>query len=149
MALSVSVSSVKAKCRITVSDFDTEISNLISEQLPAIEFSVLAAHIADTGNAGLQSTLNLGAAEIIAGEFLAQAFREPGSCEWLSFGDVTLASRPPGHLARDIADPYGLKAQGWERLRPYLKPSVAHALATRPNVRIAKKRLTDEESERW
>jgi hypothetical protein len=147
MALSVTLSVVKAKCRISVTDFDTEITNLIGEQLPPIEFSILAEHVADTGNVDLQKTLNLGAAEIIAGEFLAQSFREPGAAEELVIGDVTFGSR----LARaaTISDPFGLKAQGWARLAPYLKPTLTSQRATRTSLRSPSSAFEEEEAGRW
>lgn len=147
MALSVSVATVKAKCRISVSTFDTEISNLIDEQLPVIEFAVLDEHIADTGNTNLQKTLNLGAAEVIAGEFIAQAMREPGGTETLILGELTIGSRVrPGAI---VSDAYGLKAQGWLRLSPYLKPLPASNKATQSVARASEPALSDEEVSGW
>jgi hypothetical protein len=121
MSLSVSVSTVKRKCRITVSDFDTEIQDTINEQLPAIEFSLDETFVADVGNAGLQATLNLGAAEVISGEFLAQLFRDPGSSEEIDFFDIRFGRRNEQFADAKIIDPFGLKAQGWLRLSPFLK----------------------------
>jgi hypothetical protein len=129
MALSVSVAAVRAKCRILDTEFDTEIQDLIDEQLPVIEYAVLAEHIANTGDTGLQATLNLGATEIIAGEFLAQTFREPGVAEEIQVGELTIGNRlPPRAL---VIDPYMLKEQGWKRLSPYLKPRSASERASR------------------
>jgi hypothetical protein len=147
MALSVTLSTVKAKCRITVSDFDTEITNLIDEQLPVIEFAVLAAHIADTGNTNLQNTLNLGAAEVIAGEFLAQTYREPGAWEYMVAGEVEFGTRLP--RGSYVDDPFRLKIQGWARLAPYLKPHLASEKATTTSVRAKTSALDDEETRRW
>ncbi|MDQ2985706.1 MAG: hypothetical protein M3R13_03155 [Armatimonadota bacterium] len=129
MALSVSVATVRAKCRIFDSEFDTEIDALIDEQLPVIEFAILAEHIANTGDTGLQATLNLGAAEVIAGEFLAQSFREPGVAELIQIGELEIGDRLPPRAP--IIDPYLLKEQGWQRLAPYLKPHSASEKATR------------------
>ena len=120
MALNVTVAAVRAKCRILDTEFDTEIEDLIDEQLPVIEYAVLAEHVADTGDTGLQATLNLGATEIIAGEFLAQTFREPGVAEELQVGELTIGSRLPPRAT--IIDPYMLKEQGLNRLSPYMKP---------------------------
>ncbi len=146
MSLTVTRATVKRKCRISITDFDSEIDDLISEQLPAIEFSVLPNHIADTGNSGLQATLNLGAAEVIAGEFMAQAYREPGAGEELRFLDMTIGQRPPYQVLISIADPFGIKKQGWARLAPYLKPVVASYVATRIGIRSKEKKLTENES---
>lgn len=145
MSLTVTRATVKRKCRLSVTDFDTEIDDMISEQLPVVEFAVLAAHIADTGNSGLQSTLNLGAAEVIAGEFLAQAYREPGACEELKFLDLTIGQRPPDQVLISIADPFGLKKQGWARLAPYLKPVVASYVATKIGIKAQPKKLSEDE----
>lgn len=129
MALTITVAAVRAKCRIVDTEFDTEIDALIDEQLPVIEYSILAEHIANTGDTGLQATLNLGATEIIAGEFLAQTFREPGVAEEIQVGELTIGNRlPPRAL---VIDPYMLKEQGLERLSPYLKPHSASERASR------------------
>ena len=120
MALTVTVATVRSKCRILDTELDTEIEDLIDEQLPAIEYAVLAEHIANTGDTGLQATLSLGAAEIIAGEFLAQTFREQGVAEELQVGELTIGNRLPPRAT--IIDPYMLKEQGWKRISPYLKP---------------------------
>lgn len=129
MALTVTVATVRAKCRILDPEFDTEIGDLIDEQLPVIEYSILAEHIANTGDTGLQATLNLGATEVIAGEFLAQTFREPGVAEEIQVGELTIGNRlPPRAL---IVDPYMLKEQGWRRLSPYIKPHSASERASR------------------
>jgi hypothetical protein len=124
MALSVSRDTIKRKCRILGSDFDDEIDATIDEQLPVIEYAILPNHIADSE---LEETLNLGAAEVIAGEFLAQLLREYGATERLDFGDFSIGPR----TASDPADPFGLKRQGWERLSPFLKPFIANQLATK------------------
>jgi hypothetical protein len=129
MALTVTVATVRAKCRILDTEFDSEIEDLIEEQLPVIEFSVLAEHIGDTGNSGLQATLNLGAAEIIAGEFLAQTFREPGVAELIQVGELEIGDRLPPRAP--IIDPYLLKEQGWRRIAPYLKPHSASERASK------------------
>lgn len=107
---------VKDKAGISVSTYDSKISSLITDWVAAIEFAIEPTYIADTGNSGLQATLNLGATELIAGEFLAQLAREPGGSDGLFFGWLEL--RPS---YRDLADPFGLKAQGSNRLEPYLK----------------------------
>src|SRR5688500_4505627 len=123
MALNVTVVAVRAKCRVLNTEFDTEIEDLIDEQLPVIEYSVLTEHIDNSVDTGLQATLHLAATEIIAGEFLAQSFREPGVAEEIQVGELTIGNRlPPRAL---IIDPYMLKEQGWKRLSPYLKPHSA------------------------
>lgn len=128
MALSVSKETIKRKCRILNNEFDEEIEETIAEQLPVIEYAILPVHLADLA---LENTLNLGAAEVIAGEFLAQLWREPGSWERIDFGDFSIGSRD----VSDIADPFGLKKQGYWRLAPFMKPSAPHKRATRTSVK--------------
>jgi hypothetical protein len=77
----------------------------------------------------LQATLNLAATEIIAGEFLAQAFREPGVAEEIQVGELTIGNRLPPRTF--IIDPYMLKEQGSKRLSPYMKPHSASERASR------------------
>ncbi len=141
MALSVSRATIKRKCRITGTDFDDEIDDTIDEQLPVIEFAILQVHVADSQ---LENTLNLGAAEVIAGEFLAQLWREPGATEKLEFGDFAVGPR----VAEDPADPYGLKKQGWARLSPFLKPTSAHQHSTRSSIRASEPRLQEGDVEK-
>lgn len=149
MGLSVTKEQVKQKCRIGVTDFDDEIDDLIDEQLPVLAFAILESHLEDVSNAGLQATLNLGALEVIAGEFLAQAHREPGASESFWFADVTVSSRPPDVFRVSISDPFGLKAQGWARLSSYLKPAVRHFMGTRTDIRYKEVRLDEDEVGRW
>lgn len=116
MAIEVTLEAVKAKCRILDDEYDDEILALIEEQVPAIEFAILPEHLSSLFVA---STLDLGATEIVAGEFLAQSFREPGVAEEIQVGELRIGDRlPPG---AKIDDPYMLKEQGWKRLSPYLK----------------------------
>lgn len=148
MSIQVTKAMVKSKCRIIVSDFDTEIETLIEEQLPVIEFAILEHHLNDTSNVGLQATLTLGATEIISGEFLAQSFREPGASETLVFGDLVIGARPGSSFSVSIADPFGLKSQGWQRLTPYLKPQLKSDEATSTAI-FSPKRKFDDEVARW
>ena len=108
---------MKEKCQIAGTDLDSTIDNLITEQLPVIEFLIRESALEDTGNAGLQDTLSLGATEIVCGELLAQLLREAGAADTMEFG--TLVVRP--HLGRCPSDPFALRALGMRRLRPFLK----------------------------
>lgn len=134
MGLSVSREAVKRKCRLEGTDYDLAIDSLISEQVPVIEYAILGEHLENLGDSGLQATLNLGATEIIAGEFLAELVREPGAYEEMEFADFRIGSWFV-FQSGVINDPFLLKQQGWARLLPYLKPTVANALPTK--VRVA------------
>ena len=116
MSLIVTTAKVKERAGISVSTYDTKIGTLITDWLAMLEYAIEPQYIIDTGNTGLQATLNLGALEMIAGEFLAQLTREPGGSEGLFFG--WLEVRP---AFRNLNDPFGLKAQGALRLLPFLK----------------------------
>lgn len=114
MSLTVTRAKVKEMCGISTSDYDTPIDNLIADLVPVIEYGVKTEHL--SGPSGLTATLNLGAAEVVAGEFIAQLARQPGFADKIQIGDLLIQP----YLA-EVPDPSGLKAQGWARLRPYLR----------------------------
>lgn len=118
MALSVTVAQVKEKAGISVSTYDTPITNLINTWLPVLEHAIREESLNDPST-GVQTTLNLGACEAITGEFQAQLLRAPGSSDTFSFGWLEVA---PNWAS--LHDPYGLKAQGVARLAPFLKSGV-------------------------
>src|SRR6188474_3217921 len=113
MAITVTRARVKEKCGINGTTYDSTIDNLISEMVGVFEYFIRPEHIADSGNAGLQATLNLGATEIVCAEFLEQLSREPGAAEKLTIGDLSL--EPANGPA------FFIRKQGWGRLKPYLK----------------------------
>lgn len=116
MSLNVTTTKVKERCMISVSTYDSKINNLINDWVPMMEYLIEPSFLNDTGNTGLQALLNLGAVELVAGEFLAQLLRETGASETLLFG--WLEVKP---ASRDLLDPFGMKAQGAARLGPFLK----------------------------
>lgn len=134
MAITVTRSRVKEKCGISGTDYDSTIDNLIDEQVPVIEYAIRDEVLADS-SAGLQATLELGATEIVCGEFMGQRLREPGAADEVCVGEVSLkpfrgvphqfadAHRLPLGFAPggDASDPFCMRALGWRRLRPYLK----------------------------
>jgi len=114
--LSVSRAAVKRKLRLTTNDYDAEIDALIAEMLPALRYAIEPSRLS-AGDADLLATLNLGALEVIAGEMGATLYRELGA--WTGFRIGWLQVQPPA--LREPADPTGLKAQGYARLKPFLK----------------------------
>ncbi len=117
MSLSLTRERVKQKCGIAVSDYDSQIDTIIAEHLSVIEFAIRDEILADTLNAPLQATLNLGALEIVSGETLAELHRGLGALDCLKLGGdllIPFNHRPP-------MDPFGLVAAGRARLRPFLK----------------------------
>jgi hypothetical protein len=107
---------VKRKLRLTTNDYDAEIDALIAEMLPALRYAIEPSRLS-AGDADLLATLNLGALEVIAGEMGATLYRELGA--WTGFRIGWLQVQPPA--LREPADPTGLKAQGYARLKPFLK----------------------------
>ena len=114
--LTVSRADVKRKLRLTTNDYDAEIDALIAEMLPALRYAIEPSRLS-AGDADLLATLNLGALEVIAGEMGATLYRELGA--WTGFRIGWLQVQPPA--LREPADPTGLKAQGYARLKPFLK----------------------------
>ncbi|MCS6919091.1 MAG: hypothetical protein NZM28_04920 [Fimbriimonadales bacterium] len=114
--LTVSRAAVKRKLRLTTNDYDAEIDALIAEMLPALRYALEPSYL-NTSDADLMATLNLGALEVIAGEMSATLYRELGAMTGFRLGWLQVAPPAP----RDPADPSGLKAQGYARLKPYLK----------------------------
>jgi len=114
--LTVSRADVKRKLRLTTNEYDAEIDALIAEMLPALRYAIEPSYL-DTTDTDLRATLNLGALEVIAGEMSATLYRELGA--WTGFRIGWLQVQPPA--LRNPADPTGLKAQGYARLKPFLK----------------------------
>ncbi|MCS6922763.1 MAG: hypothetical protein NZM10_00135 [Fimbriimonadales bacterium] len=114
--LTVTRADVKRKLRLTTNAYDAEIDALIDEMLPALRYAIEPEYL-QTSDADLRATLNLGALEMIAGEMHATLWRELGA--WTGFRLGWLQVLPP--TPRDPADPSGLKAQGYARLKPFLR----------------------------
>jgi len=114
--LTVSRADVKRKLRLTTNDYDAEIDALIAELLPALRYAIEPSYL-NTSDPDLLATLNLGALEVVAGEMGATLYRELGA--WTGFRIGWLQVQPPA--LREPADPTGLKAQGYARLKPFLK----------------------------
>jgi len=114
--LSVSRADVKRKLRLTTNEYDAEIDALIAEMLPALRYAIEPSYL-NTSDPDLLATLNLGALEVVAGEMGATLYRELGA--WTGFRIGWLQVQPPA--LREPADPTGLKAQGYARLKPFVK----------------------------
>lgn len=117
MSLSVTLSQVQERCGLDSTEYTTPITNLINQTLGALEYAIQDPYLLDISNSGLQATLNLGALEILSGEFFAQLLRYPGTFDSVFVGGLEIQ---PATFS-DRSDPTGLRLQGWERLRPYLK----------------------------
>lgn len=116
--IEVSRDDVKRKARIATAEFDSEIDALIAEMVSVIEYALNPAYL-ENEETGLPETLNLGALEIVTGEFIASLWREEGALVGFRLGWLQVS--PPDGRGLDINDPSGLAEQGWKRLSPYLK----------------------------
>ncbi len=134
--LTVTRQAVKRKLRLTGTTYDAEIDALIDEMLPAIRYAIEPSVLSNP-EADLLSTLNLGALEVIAGEFSATLWREMGAGVGFRLGWLQVL--PPQRY--DPADPSGLKAQGWARLSPYLRREARLLYIARPK--------PEEDESRW
>ncbi|GIV06163.1 MAG: hypothetical protein KatS3mg016_1738 [Fimbriimonadales bacterium] len=114
--LTVTRAAVKRKLRLTTNEYDSEIDALIDEMVPALRYAIDPEYL-NTSDADLLATLNLGALEVVAGEMSATLYRELGA--WMGFRLGWLQVDPPA--LRNPRDPTGLKAQGYARLKPFLK----------------------------
>jgi hypothetical protein len=111
MSLTVTRARVKEKCGVSTTTYDTSIDDLILELVPVLEYQISAQALADSGT-GVIATLDLAATEIVCAEFLAERFRELGSTDSVTIGDVRL-------VPRDGSDE--LRRRGYDRLRPFLR----------------------------
>lgn len=125
--LTVSRAAVKRKLRLTSTLYDAGIDALIAEMVPALRYAIEPSYL-NTTDPDLLATLNLGALEIVAGEMAAAFYRELGV--WAGFRMGWLQVLPPA--PRDPADPTGLKAQGYARLKPFLKRDAQLLFIYRP-----------------
>ncbi|CAN5639465.1 hypothetical protein BH11ARM2_BH11ARM2_25150 [soil metagenome] len=99
---------VKSRCGETGTGSDAAIDDLIDSIVPALEAGIDPAWLDD---ASVAPILDLGALEIVTGEFLLRRKRVPGGGESLEVDG--LAVRPPHDDGLD------LKAHGEARLIPY------------------------------
>ena len=120
--------------------YDTEIQATLSYSLSAIEYSIGPAALGNTSNAGLQALLRLGATEIVAGDIAAQIRRRDDFHFAITINELSI--RPSSF---NEFDPTGLKAQGWARIKPYLR-SEAHAEIAAFVISGGNKQGTDEQS---
>lgn len=115
MAISITAADIKRKAGIDSANtnYDTAIGSLIAEMQEPLEYSIADQYLADTSNTKLQATLKLGILELIAGEFVEQIRREPGSTEQFTIAGLSLGP--------STATGVELIQQGATRLAPYLK----------------------------
>ena len=116
LSITITNTEIKRKAMISVSDYDTSITSLISEMQPALEYSITDTYLNDTGNTNLQATLKLGILEMITGEFLEQLRREAGAADEFSVAGITVGAA--------VQTGVELIQQGATRLAPFLKAAL-------------------------
>lgn len=103
MSLSVTTTRVRAKAGLTDTSFDTQIADLIAEQVPAIEATLIGVYGPEA---------DLGATELVAAELLDQLNRQDGEVQ---VGELHIGGESTNEL----------RAQGMARLAPYRKDAGA------------------------
>ncbi len=112
MALTLSAAFLRARAGLD-SAHDAGLLEVRDAWQPALERGIAASWLGSS-DPGVQAALTLGMAEVIAGEYLAQIHRAPGSLDAVRFFGLTV---DPPRL--DARDPSGLKAQGAARLAEF------------------------------
>jgi hypothetical protein len=113
--LTVALADVKRLAGVTGTADDTEIQALIDLFSPVLEAGLEGEALSSSAD-----TVSLGAAEVVAGEWLARQGRVPGARDEVrAFGFLLKPA------VGDPGDPSGLIARGSARLRPFLGPAVS------------------------
>jgi hypothetical protein len=121
MSISITTNDVKRKCMIETSDYDSEISALITEMQGALEETILDVHLDNTDDTNLQKTLTLGILELICAEMIDQINRQVGETEEFKAGAISIKAK--------AIDGERLRREGNARLAPYRKSAFAPAAA--------------------
>ena len=125
MVLTVTLASVKLLCGIADGSQDAGITALIALQQPALEYALDPAILANTaGDAALMATLTLGAAEVLAGSYVAILGRPQLTYQLFKISTLEVVTKPVNDLAKLGA---ALAATGLARLSPFSRS--ARALA--------------------
>jgi len=114
---SVTVAEVKERANITVSTYDTAISNLIALMEPGLQYGIDPVYL-ETTDTSLQKLLKEGILEQIAGEALCLKARGWTPGDSVSVGGISIG--PTGAtLHPDFKMGQELIQRGESRLRPY------------------------------
>ena len=115
--IEVKVERVRKKARLDES-YDEDIQETIDEMIPFIESKIDNQHL-DSDDKSIQTIINLGAAEVIVGEFIKEQSNDEDDSISLGVGPIKIgensSSKNRMSRAKDFLD------SGWEKLKPYLK----------------------------
>lgn len=113
----VNVERVRKKSRLDES-YDLDIKETIEEMIPFIESKIDEVYL-NTDDISIQSIINLGATEIVIGEFIKEQSNDEEDSISLGVGPIKIgensSSKNRMSRAKDFLD------SGWEKLKPYLK----------------------------
>lgn len=114
--IEVKVERVRKKARLDES-FDEDIQETIEEMIPFIESKIDEVYL-NTDDTSIQSIINLGATEIIIGEFIKEQSNDEDDSVSLGVGPIKIgensSSKNRMSRAKDFIN------DGWEKLKPYL-----------------------------
>ncbi|MEW8956695.1 hypothetical protein [Clostridium sp.] len=114
--IEVKVERVRKKARLDES-YDKDIQDTIDEMIPYIESKIDEEYL-NSEDASIQSIINLGATEIIIGEFIKEQSNDEDDSVSLGVGPIKIgensSSKNRMSRAKDFVN------DGWEKLKPYL-----------------------------
>lgn len=117
---------VRKKARLDES-YDEDIQTTIDEMMPYIE-SKLDEKYLKTEDVSIQSIINLGATEIIIGEFIKEQSNDEDDSVSLGVGPIKIgensSSKDRSSRSKDFI------RSGWDKLKPYLKMQDAFYFST-------------------
>ncbi|CAK7080524.1 hypothetical protein [Tissierella sp.] len=115
--ITVKVERVRKKARLDES-FEEDIQETIEEMIPFIESKIDEVYL-NTDDTSIQSIINLGATEVIIGEFIKEQSNDEDDSVSLGVGPIKIgensSSKNRMNRAKDFIN------DGWEKLKPYLK----------------------------
>lgn len=115
--IEVKVERVRKKARLDES-YDEDIQETIEEMIPFIESRIDLKYL-NSDDKSIKAIINLGATEIIVGEFIKEQSNDEEDSISLGVGPIKIgessASKNRMNRAKDFI------SDGWEKLKPYLK----------------------------
>jgi len=115
--IQVRVERVRKKARLDES-YDEDILATIEEMTPYIESKIDETYL-NTDDTNIQGIINLGATEIIVGEFIKEQSNDEDDSVSLGVGPVKIGESSASKNRMDRAKDF--VSDGWEKLKPYLK----------------------------
>lgn len=119
--ITVSAARVRKKARLDAT-YDIDIQETIDEMVPYIESKVSDSYL-NAEDTNTQAIINLGATEIITGEFIKEQANDEDDGVSLGVGPIKISDnssvKSRSSRAKDYID------SGWKKLKPYLRTTDA------------------------